>query len=242
MVQKLNKIQITIFAVALGALMLASPMALQIVSAGQGYADHKYGVSYSYEDCSQPNNEPSYMECVHTDLYAPDDMMVGVYVNTNYQLYNSNDYNYGNFWFSAQAGYNSATVSIMPPMGMTFDLDYSKSTAYRLIYYDYSSGTWTNGYLFNGKWAYLKDDNQNIYSAYVVSDQYNSAQNNLNFGLRNSAAGMTQEAFYYNNNHNTVYYHYAQTQVPSGNNPPPAGILGYNFLTAHPYSQGGDWS
>ena len=51
---------------------------------------------------------------------------------------------------------------------------------------------------------------------------------------------MTQGAFYYNNNPNTVYYHYAQTQVPPGHSIP-SGISPYAFLTAHPYSNGGDW-
>ncbi len=236
----------TIFGVAFVILMLACPMTLQ--SASAAYTDHKWGVSVSYEHYVYITNQPSYMECLHTDAYAIDDMMVGIGLYTRYQLYSTTYYKYGNFWFSAQAGYGTtttpaSTVSILPPMGLIFDLDYGQSTAYRLTYYDYSSGTWTNGYLYDGNWANLKrEDNGNIYYAYVVSDQYNSANNNLNFGIRHSAAGMTQEAFYYNNNPTTVYYHYAQTQVPPGSNPPPSGILPYNFLTAHPLSQGGDWT
>jgi hypothetical protein len=136
-------------------------------------------------------------------------------------------YNYGNWWFSTQAGHSSSTVSSMPPMGCIFDLDFGLSTAYHSVYYDYSGGTWTNGYYYNGVWSGIG------YYCSVVSDQFER-----NIGDRTSAEGMTQGAFYYNNNPGTVYYYYAQTQIPPGHSAP---VNSYAFLTAHPYSYDGDW-
>lgn len=249
MVNKLHKILITIFAVVFVTLMIAWPMTLQSVTAGQGYVDHRWGISYCYENFvkyggANGSDVPSYMECMHTDLNGYDDMMVGVGVYTFYDTNVQYYYNYGNWWFSTQAGaWGINTVSFMPPMGMTFDLDFGLPSASHLVYYDYSSGQWLTyyWYYFNG-WHKEPFDPAGSYNDYVlyVGDQYN-----WNFGDRTSAAGMTQGAFYYNNNPYTVYYHYAQTQVPPGHSIP-SGISPYAFLTAHPYSyknpQGyGDW-
>ena len=223
--------------------MIASPLTLQSVSAS--YVDDRDGVSYSYQTFVNNGGAsgwcfPNYMECVHTNLYGTNDMMVGIGL---YTFYDTNNpyyyyYNYGNWWFSQQAGWGSATVSFMPPMGCIFDLDFQRSTAYHYVSYDYSSGQWLTGYWYyvHGEWVYYSLGNQVLY----VGDQFN-----WNFGDRISAAGMTQGAFYYNNNPYTVYYRYAQTQVPPGHSVP-SGISPYAFLTKHLYSyknpQGnGDW-
>ena len=235
MVKKLRKILIAIFAVVFVTLMIARPMNLQIVSAGQGYVDHPAGNSYSYQTfVSNSSAYPYFMECVHTDLYDTDDMMVGLGLWTFYDPNTQYYYDYGSWWYCTQAGYNSATVYFMPPMVCYMDFDFHLSTATRYVYYDYNSGDWLDSY-----WYYYPYTgwyhNYPGYSFLYVGDTYN-----LNFDDRTSAAGMTQGAFYYDNDPYTVYYHYAQTQVPSGHSIP-QGISPYAFLTAHSNSTGGDW-
>jgi hypothetical protein len=119
-------------------------------------------------------------------------------------------------------------------MGEIYDIDFGLSTAYHSVSYDYSSGSWTNQYLYDGQWHNIVDDNNNQYYCYCVTDQHD-----VQLTSRISAAGMTQGAFYYNNNPSTVYYYYAQTQVPSGHSIP-QGISPYNFLRAH-HNSTGDW-
>lgn len=84
-----------------------------------------------------------------------------------------------------------------------FDLDYGLGSAYRSIYSDYSSATWTNGYYYNGVWVNLG------HYARVVSNQVG-----LNIVARTSVAGLAMGAFYYNNDPYTVHYYYAQTHSP----------------------------
>ncbi len=175
------------------------------------------------------------MECVHTDLDGTDDMMVGLGLYTYYYS-NVALYNYGSWWFSTQAGHGltttpTSTVSFMPPMGEIYELDFGLSTAYHSVSYDYSTGSWTNQFLYDGQLHNIVDDNNNLYYSYCVTDQHTLQLSRV------STAGMTQGAFYYNNNPSTVYYYYAQTQVPTGHSIP-QGISPYNFLTAH---NTGDW-
>jgi hypothetical protein len=223
----MRKINMTIFAVVFVTLMIALPMTLQsaaaLGSSGTSYSRDTYvntgGASF-----------PRFNDCEHTHLNYPDNMMVGLGVYTHYDtnvIYPA--YNYGNWWFSTQAGWSSSTVSSMPPMACIFDLDFGLGTAYRSTYYDYSSGTWTYRYLYDGSWADIGH-----YCSVV------SFQSAGSIGDRASVEGMTQGAFYYNNNPGTVYYYYAQTQFPLGHSVPP-GIQSYAFLTAHAYSQYGDW-
>ena len=132
----------------------------------------------------------------HTDLYAADDMMVVLGLYTFYDG-DSDFYNYGNWWFSQQSGWDgSATVSFMPPMGMYFDLAYGQSEATRLIYYNYNSGDWLTYYwyyVFDGWHQMYFDDQYHTAQVYYLGEQWN-----WNFNDYNSAEGMTQGAFYYN--------------------------------------------
>ncbi len=235
MVKGLPKIRITIFALVFISLMIALPMTIRSV-----VAEGPSGNSYSYETfvnngCQFGPDYPMYGECEHSHLSYSDDMMVGLGLYTYYDTSNQYYYDYGSWWFSTQAGNSQSTtdnspVHSMPPMDRVYDLDYGLSTAYHSDYYDYDSGTWTNGYYFNGNWCSLGG-----YYASVVS-----YQSYWSFGDHVSAEGMTVGAFYYNSNPNTVDYYYAQTQVPPGHSIP-SGISPYAFLTAHPYSDGGDW-
>ena len=127
-VKKLPKIHITIFALVFITLMIALPMTLRSVAAlgptGTSYSKDTYvntgGASF-----------PRFNDCEHTHLNYPDNMMVGLGV---YTYYDTNvgypAYNYGNWWFSTQAGWSSSTtdnspVHSMPPMGCIFDLDFT---------------------------------------------------------------------------------------------------------------------
>jgi hypothetical protein len=217
------------FAVVFVTLLIALPMTLRTVSAG--YVDDRSGKSYSYST-SYPNGYPylpTYMECCHTNEEGTNDMMVGIGLYTKYG--SDEKYNYGNYWYTQQAGYGySKTVSYVQPMGMYVDVDYGLSTASRSIYYNYASGSWVNGYdyYFDGhplhanlNWVY--------YKAQVITATFD----------RTSTEGMTQGLFINDNDPNTVYYRYAQTQVPPGIYVPPGSIsCSYAFLTAH---ETGDW-
>jgi len=229
MVKKLRIIYKVACVIVFVTLMIAWPMTLRTVSAG--YVDDRMGISYSYYT-SYPNGYPyfpQYMECCHTNEGSTNDMMVGIGLYTKYG--SDHKYNYGNYWYTQQAGYGySKTVSFVQPMGMYVDVDYGLPTAARSIYYNYNSGSWVQGYTyyFDGHPLY-QPLNWVFYKAQVIESWFD----------RTSAEGMTQGKFIYDNNPNTVYYRYAQTQVPPGVYVPPGSIsCSYAFLTAH---DSGDW-
>lgn len=205
--------------------MIALPMAVQNVAA-MGPS----GVSYSKETWANSGGSlfPCFNECEHSHLLYPDNMMVGLGVYTSYDPDGVPAYDYGNWWFCTQAGWNTQTVTQLPPMVCTFDVDYGRGSAYHATWDDSSWGTWTNGYYYDGEWETLD------HYCNVVSDQFGRDLE----GNRYSASGMTQGRFFYYDWPWTFYYRYAQTQTPPGVYAP---VLSYNFLTAHPISWYGDW-
>lgn len=87
----------TVFAVVFVTLMIAWPMTTRTVAA-QNYVDDIAGYSYSYDTYyeygeASGSKVPSYMECLHTDLYSSYDMMVGLGLYTFYE-----DFNHYNLW------------------------------------------------------------------------------------------------------------------------------------------------
>lgn len=207
--------------------MIALPMTLHSVAA-MGAT----GVSYSKETYVNTGGAlyPCLNDCEHTHLGYPDNMMVGLGLYTHYDTnpYVEPAYNYGNWWFCTQAGWNTQTVTQMPPMGCIFDVDFGLGSAYHATWYDYSLGTWTNGYYYDGVWRNID------HYCNIVSDQF---PRDL-IGNRFSAEGMTQGIFFYYNWPWTIYYRYAQTQTPPGHYAP---VQSYAFLTAHHHSWYGDW-
>ncbi len=239
----MHKIHITIFALVFVMLMISLPMTLAVGPSGKSWCSDNY---------NPPSDYPCFNDCEHSALGASDNMMVGLGLYTDYDpyaYYYDPYYNYGNWWFSTQAGCSSSTyddspVRTMPPMQMTFDVDFGLPSATRYVTYDYSSGEWLNSY-----WYYEYDEWKHPDIRYWNGQQYVyyycnyvGSQWNWDFGDRYSAEGMTRGAFFYINNPWTVYYKYAQTSGYWSNMP--EEISSYAFLTAHYYSQFstyGDW-
>jgi hypothetical protein len=80
-VKKMYKINTAISAVIFIILMIALPMAVQTVA-----AEGASGVSFSKESWAGDPDEkfPWFVECEHSHLYYPDNMMVGLGVYTSY--------------------------------------------------------------------------------------------------------------------------------------------------------------
>lgn len=222
LVKKLRKIYLRIIAIAAIILTIALPMTMRNVAA-LGPSGHSYSkdtfVSSGY------TLYPQYGECEHSHLYQNDDMMVGIGV---YAYYDLNDqtpaFEYGNWWFGIQAGDNSSTtnnspVQIHAPMIGTQCLDYGLGSQWYSNFYDYSSGTWTNGYYYNNQWVSLG------YYASVDNDQMGQF-----FSDRASIEGTTQGVFYRTSAPTNYLYYWAYTQIPPQHSAP---YPSYAFLTAH---------
>lgn len=228
----MKKLQKVLVAMILILLMIVLPMTIHNVTA-EGPSGESYSLQ-SYEQ-NPTHNYPQYGECEHTDINGPNDMMVGLGVFAHYDINDQTPaYSYGNWWFSAQAGWSTSTtnnspVQIMPPMEETVCIDYGLSTQSYTNYYDYSSGTWTNGYYYNSVWSPIG------HYCSVDSDQTSQALND-----RTSVEGVTSANFYNMSSPNTLYFYQCYTQLPPGHGMP-GNIPSFAYLTAHPYSDGGDW-